>query len=83
MANKTIRIAIIGFGNCTGSLVRGGFSELGRGGYRLDSLLQTRARKGGALLSPSAYFCKHPPQQYTDEEARRRTEDFISGRRET
>ncbi|MCH8981802.1 hypothetical protein IH922_07270 [candidate division KSB1 bacterium] len=32
MANKTIRIAIIGFGNCTGSLVRGGFSELGRGG---------------------------------------------------
>jgi myo-inositol-1-phosphate synthase len=38
--------------------------------------------KGGALVSPSAYFCKHPPKQFTDEEARKMTEDFINGDRE-
>ncbi len=37
---------------------------------------------GGALLSPSAYFMKHPPQQYPDDEAFRRTEEFIEGTRE-
>jgi myo-inositol-1-phosphate synthase len=36
--------------------------------------------KGGLLISPSAYFCKHPPVQFTDEEARQMTEDFINGR---
>jgi myo-inositol-1-phosphate synthase len=34
---------------------------------------------GGALLGPSAYFMKSPPQQYTDYEARRLTEEFITG----
>lgn len=38
--------------------------------------------KGGALLSPSAYFMKRPPAQYTDEEAFRMTEEFIAGKRE-
>ncbi len=38
--------------------------------------------KGGALRSPSAFFCKHPPEQFTDEEARQMTEDFIAGRRD-
>jgi len=33
----------------------------------------------GTLSSPSAYFMKSPPIQYTDEEARRLTEDFIVG----
>lgn len=33
----------------------------------------------GALDGPSAYFMKSPPTQYTDEEARRRTEAFIGG----
>ena len=33
--------------------------------------------EGGLLISPSAYFCKHPPIQFTDEEARKMTEDFI------
>jgi len=33
----------------------------------------------GPLLGPSSYFMKSPPEQYTDEEARRRTEIFISG----
>ena len=34
---------------------------------------------GGALLSPSSYFMKTPPVQYTDEQAHVRTEEFISG----
>ncbi len=36
---------------------------------------------GGPLVSPSAYFMKHPPEQFTDDEAYTRTEDFIAGRR--
>ena len=35
---------------------------------------------GGALLSPSSYFMKTPPVQYTDEAAHQKTEDFISGK---
>ncbi len=35
---------------------------------------------GGALYAPSAYFMKTPPRQYTDNEARQLTEDFIAGR---
>ncbi|MCE5250953.1 inositol-3-phosphate synthase [bacterium] len=38
--------------------------------------------KGGVLYSPSSFFMKHPPKQYTDEEAYRMTEDFIAGKRE-
>jgi myo-inositol-1-phosphate synthase len=34
---------------------------------------------GGAITGPSAYFMKTPPQQFTDEEARERTEKFIAG----
>ena len=37
---------------------------------------------GGALISPSAYFMKHPPQQFTDEKAREMVEEFILGKRE-
>lgn len=33
----------------------------------------------GTLVGPSAYFMKSPPIQYTDEEARIMTEDFIAG----
>ena len=36
---------------------------------------------GGILYSPSAYFMKHPPQQFTDDDAYRMTEDFIAGKR--
>jgi myo-inositol-1-phosphate synthase len=35
---------------------------------------------GGALLSPSSYFMKTPPVQYTDEQAHAKVEDFISGK---
>lgn len=34
---------------------------------------------GGPLLSPSSYFMKSPPVQYTDEVAHERTEQFIAG----
>jgi myo-inositol-1-phosphate synthase len=34
---------------------------------------------GGALIGPSSYFMKSPPQQFTDGEARIRTLDFING----
>jgi myo-inositol-1-phosphate synthase len=34
---------------------------------------------GGALIGPSSYFMKSPPQQFTDDEARERVQDFISG----
>ena len=35
--------------------------------------------QGGAIVEPSSYFMKSPPIQFTDEEARRRLEAFISG----
>jgi myo-inositol-1-phosphate synthase len=34
---------------------------------------------GGALVSPSSYFMKTPPQQFTDAEAHEKTEAFIRG----
>ena len=33
---------------------------------------------GGALVAPSAYFCKHPPFQFTDDEAYHMIEAFIT-----
>jgi myo-inositol-1-phosphate synthase len=33
----------------------------------------------GTLIAPSAYFMKSPPVQYTDEQARVMTEEFIAG----
>jgi myo-inositol-1-phosphate synthase len=41
-----------------------------------------RDRKlGGPLTSPSAYFMKHPPIQFSDDVAKNMVEDFISGKR--
>jgi myo-inositol-1-phosphate synthase len=37
---------------------------------------------GGALIGPSSYFMKSPPEQFTDAEARARTLRFISGEEE-
>jgi Myo-inositol-1-phosphate synthase len=34
--------------------------------------------EGGALVGPSAYFCKHPPQQFNDDTAAQMVEEFIS-----
>ncbi|MGI4880583.1 MAG: inositol-3-phosphate synthase, partial [Janthinobacterium lividum] len=33
---------------------------------------------GGAILEPSAYFCKHPPRQSTDDDAHADLEAFIA-----
>jgi hypothetical protein len=35
--------------------------------------------EGGVLYPPSAFFMKHPPRQYNDDEAYRMTEAFILG----
>jgi len=35
--------------------------------------------QGGVIEGPSAFFCKHPPKQHTDDEARVMTEAFING----
>ena len=36
--------------------------------------------QGGILTAPSAYFCKHPLKQFTDDEAYIMTEAFIKGK---
>ena len=36
--------------------------------------------EGGALVGPASYFMKTPPVQFTDQEARLRTEAFIAAR---
>ncbi|MFC1824650.1 inositol-3-phosphate synthase [Thermodesulfobacteriota bacterium] len=56
------------------------------GGVVIDAIrcckLALDRGKGGVLYSPSAYFMKHPPRQFTDEEAHNMTEAFIAGTRE-
>jgi len=37
----------------------------------------------GVLNAPSAFFCKHPPEQFTDDEAFRLVSRFISGSQKT
>lgn len=52
-------------------------------GIAIDAIrcakLALERSEGGVLLGPSAYFMKHPPRQYTDDEAYRMTEAFING----
>ncbi|MDD5555204.1 MAG: inositol-3-phosphate synthase [Candidatus Pacebacteria bacterium] len=48
---------------------------------RLLKIAQDR-RIGGALISPSAYFMKHPIKQFTDERAIEMIEEFIANKRE-
>ncbi len=52
-------------------------------GVVIDSIrcmkLALARKEGGILYAPAAYFCKHPPRQYTDDKAHRMTEDFING----
>jgi len=56
------------------------------GGVVIDAIrcckLALERGKGGILYSASSYFMKHPPKQYTDDEAYRMTEEFIVGKRE-
>ena len=50
-------------------------------GVAIDSIrcakLALDRGEGGVLEAPSAYFCKHPPKQYSDDEAYKMTEAFI------
>lgn len=54
-------------------------------GVSIDAIrcckLALNAKHGGILHSCSAYFMKHPPQQFTDDEAYHMTEDLIAGKR--
>ena len=34
--------------------------------------------EGGALIGPSAYFCKHPPQQFNDDVAAQMVEEYVA-----
>ncbi len=36
-------------------------------------------KQGGIVIAPSAYFCKHPPEQFSDNEAYIMTNKFIQG----
>ena len=36
-------------------------------------------KQGGVIYGPAAFFMKHPPTQWPDGEAHRRTEAFIAG----
>jgi myo-inositol-1-phosphate synthase len=53
------------------------------GGVAIDAIrcckLALDRSEGGVLNGPAAYFMKHPPRQYTDDEAYRMTEAFING----
>ncbi|MBL7180255.1 MAG: inositol-3-phosphate synthase [Desulfobacterales bacterium] len=50
-------------------------------GVAIDSIrcakLALDRGEGGVLAGPSAYFCKHPPRQFTDNEAFHVTENYI------
>ncbi len=52
-------------------------------GVAIDSIrcakLALDRKQGGTLTAPCAYFCKHPPKQFTDDEAYKMTEMFIKG----
>lgn len=50
---------------------------IGIDAIRCAKLALDRAQ-GGVLEAPSAYFCKHPPRQFTDDEAFLMIEDFIT-----
>ena len=55
-------------------------------GVVIDAIRCCRIAKdrgiGGTLVSPSAYFMKHPIEQFPDDKARDMVEEFIKGKRE-
>jgi myo-inositol-1-phosphate synthase len=54
------------------------------GGIVIDAIrcvkLALDRGQGGVLVGPAAYFYKHPPQQYTDNEAYLMTDEFVKER---
>lgn len=55
------------------------------GGVAIDAIRCCKLARdrgiGGPLTSVSGYTMKHPPEQCTDDEARRRLEQFVAGQR--
>ncbi len=55
-------------------------------GVSIDAIrcvkLARKRGRGGILSSASAYLMKHPPTQFSDDEAYQRLEEFIAGERE-
>jgi myo-inositol-1-phosphate synthase len=53
------------------------------GGVAIDSIrcakLALDRKEGGVLTAPAAYLCKHPPEQFTDDEAYTMMNSFIQG----
>ena len=53
-------------------------------GVAIDTIrcakLALERQQGGVLIAASAFFCKHPPKQFTDDEAYTMTEAFIQGK---
>lgn len=53
-------------------------------GVAIDAIrcakLALNRKQGGALIAPSAYFYKHPPKQFTDDEAYMMAQSFIQGK---
>ncbi len=51
-------------------------------GVAVDAIRCTKLalerKQGGVLYAPSAYFCKHPPRQFTDDVAFQMVEQFIN-----
>jgi len=52
-------------------------------GVAIDAIRCTKLAlqrgQGGVLYAPAAYFCKHPPRQFTDGEAFQMIEQFVRG----
>jgi len=52
-------------------------------GVAIDAIRCTKLAldrgRGGVLYAPAAYFCKHPPRQFTDSEAFQMIEQFVGG----
>jgi len=57
------------------------------GGVSIDAIrfckLALERGQGGILYGPSAFLMKHPPKQFTDDEAYKLTEKFIAGENST
>lgn len=55
-------------------------------GVVIDAVRMVKLAKdrgiGGPLISPSSYFMKHPPRQFTDSQACEMVEEFIAGKRD-
>lgn len=51
-------------------------------GVAIDAIrcakLALNSNEGGAIEAPSAYFYKHPPRQFTDDQAYQLIEEYIA-----